>query len=80
LNVDPMRVIDVMKRKLADLTQENALLTACVEQMEPALAEANTRVAALTAELDQLKAERDAQCQSQDVPVVRSRVPHRPPA
>ncbi len=44
MNVDPMRVIDVLKRKIADLTAENAMLAACVEQLEPQVADLTARL------------------------------------
>jgi hypothetical protein len=44
MNVDPMRVIDKLKTRMADLMAESALLSAGVEQLEQELATARAEL------------------------------------
>lgn len=51
MDVDPLRVIEMLKHKIADLAAEAAVLSAAVEQAEAQLAEARQRTAELEAKL-----------------------------
>jgi hypothetical protein len=51
MDVDSMRVIEALKRRIADLAAEAAVLNAVAEQTEIQLAEAQQRIAELEAKL-----------------------------